>query len=215
MGEKAVFEELKHQQKRGVLLVLTGPTCAGKDTVMRTLLKRNDNFIRLVTTNSRPKRPKETEGVDYYFVSRQEFEEKIANNEFLEWVEYLGHYKGTQKKHLIEAISSGKDVIWRIDVKGVKNIKEKILKMVKGPGSSLKAVAFVFLAPPDVATLARRLKKRGSETEQVHKASLDLARWELQQYNDSDYLVLNEDSKLERTVQDVLAIVKAVKMKTS
>lgn len=215
MGEKSVFEEIKRREKRGILLVLTGPTCAGKDTVLKELLRRDENFIRLVTTTSRPKRPGEKEGVDYYFVSREEFEQKIANNEFLEWVNYLGHYKGTQKRHLIEAISQGRDVIWRIDVRGVKNIREKILKMVKDPTHPLKAAVFVFLAPPDIETLRRRLKERATEGKEVQEASINLARWELKQYDDSDYLVVNKDGELERTVEDILAITKVARLKIS
>lgn len=197
---------METEEKRGVLLVITGPTCAGKDTVMKELLRREKNLVRLVTTNSRPKRPGEKEGVDYYFVNRKDFERKIAEAEFLEWVDYLGHYKGTEKKNLFRALSSGRDVVWRIDVRGVKNIKAKILEMVGDPSSPLSGAIFVFLVPPDLDTLKRRMEKRATEGEKVQMASLDLARWELRQVEDSDYSVLNEDGKIEKTVDDVLEI---------
>lgn len=206
---RPISEEIAAQRKRGVLLILTGPTAAGKDTVMRELLRRRTNLIRMVTTNSRPLRPEEKEGVDYYFVKREEFERLISEDAFIEWVEYLGHYKGGQKKHLEEALASGKDVIWRIDVRGVKNIRGRVEAMVEDPDSPVEAAVFVFLAPPDLDTLARRMKARGTENEEVWHQGLNLAKWELEQYDDCDYLVVNEDSKLNEAVAAVECIIEA------
>src|SRR4030042_6340920 len=95
------------EDKKGVLLVISGPTCVGKDTVIRELQKKNKKLKRLVTTNSRPKRQDEKEGIDYYFISKDEFEKLIAEDAFFEWVEYRGHYRGGQKKHVKEALVSG------------------------------------------------------------------------------------------------------------
>jgi len=213
MAVDRIQKEIENQKKRGVLLVLTGPTCAGKDTVMQKLLSRNKNMVHLVTTTSRPKRPGEVEGKDYHFVDRNEFERLISENAFLEWVEYLGHYKGGQKRHVEEALSSGKDVIWRIDVRGVKNIKKRVKEMIQDPSSPISATAFVFLAPPDLTTLKRRMEKRATEDRKVQKSGLDLAIWEMDQYDDSEYLVINVDDKLDKAVERVEFIVEAERIR--
>ena len=213
MDDSRIQIEIENQRKRGVLLVLTGPTCVGKDTIMHILLKNNPNLVRLVTTTSRPMRPGEEEGKDYHFVTRPEFEKMISNNELLEWVEYLEHYKGGQKRHVEEALSSGKDIIWRIDVRGVKNIKGKVTEMLTDPNSPVTAAAFVFLAPPELATLKRRMEKRGTENSTVHEAGLNLAQWEMDQYDDSEYLVINEDEKEEDAAKKIEAIVEAERAK--
>lgn len=208
---KPIIEEIADQKKRGVLVILTGPTCAGKDTVLKALLEKYPNMVRMVTTNSRPIRQGEAEGVDYYFVAREEFEKLISENAFVEWVEYLGHYKGGQKKHLEAALASGKDVIWRIDVRGVKNIRQRVIEMVEDPQSPLNAAVFVFLAPPDLETLERRMKARGTENPEVWQQGLNLAKWELEQYDDCDYLVLNEDGKVEAAVLAVSWIIESAR----
>ena len=111
---------------------------------------------RLVTTNSRLKRADEKEGFDYYFVTKDQFEEMIAQEGFYEWVEYRGTYRGTQKKHVKKALATGRDVIWRIDVRGVKNIHKRVEKEV--PNS-----VFIFLTE-SLAILEKRMKKRATET---------------------------------------------------
>lgn len=192
-------------KKKGVLLVLSGPTCAGKDTVMRMLLERNPNMRRLVTTNSRPPRLDEKEGVDYYFVSREEFEKLIAKDAFFEWVEYRGHYRGGQKKHVQNALNSGKDVVWRIDVRGVKNIYHKVKELY--PQS-----AFVFLTA-SLSVLAERIVKRGVESKQEQDWSLRRAEWEIKQGKGFDYIVANKDGKLENAVVMIEQLVEKVRNK--
>ncbi len=201
--------EIEAQKKRGVLIILTGPTAAGKDTIMKALLQKRANLIRMVTTNSRPVREGEVEGTDYHFVDREEFEKLISEDAFVEWVEYLGHYKGGQKKHLEEALASGKDVIWRIDVRGVKNIRTKIEEMVEDPESSVQSAVFIFLAPPNLETLERRMRSRGTENEQVWAQGLNLAKWEFEQFDDCDYLIINEDDKLEEAIKAAESIIEA------
>lgn len=185
--------------KQGVLLILSGPTCAGKDAVMNKLLTK-PNLTRLVTTNSRPKRPGEKEAVDYYFVSQEEFEKLISQGAFFEWVEYRGAYRGTRKNHVLEALNSGRDVIWRIDVRGVKNIRQKIKDSVK------KSVFVMLISPLNV--LATRAKQRQTENNEWQKWSLDMAKWEMEQKEDFDYLVENTEGKLAETVQKIEAIIR-------
>lgn len=203
-GIEDVVQELEKQRNRGVLLVLSGASGAGKDTVMEALLEKYPKMKKLVTTNSRPKRDDEKEGYDYFFVNREEFEKLISEEAFFEWVEYRGHYRGGQKRHVQEALDSGHDVIWRIDVRGVKNIKEKVKKLF--PYS-----VFVLLVVEDLEVLKQRLEKRNSETEGDMEWNMDMAVWEQRQYRDFDYLVLNEDGKLDQTVENVGKIVEATR----
>lgn len=198
--------ELSRQEKRGVLLVISGPSGAGKDTVMQKLLERDLKMQKLVTTNSRPKRDEEENGYDYHFVTREEFEKLIAEEAFFEWVEYRGHYRGGQKKHVEEALASGKDVVWRIDVRGVKNIREKVKEQF--PHS-----CFVLLAVDDMKTLEKRMIERDSETGADLKWSMDMAEWEQRQWNDFDYVVSNENGDLDKTVERVAKIVEVTRMK--
>jgi len=201
-----VAVELVRQGKRGVLLVLSGPSGVGKDTVMLKLLEKYPKMEKLITTNSRPKRDDEKDGFDYHFVSREEFERLIAEDAFFEWVEYRGHYRGGQKKHVEEALTSGHDVIWRIDVRGVMNIREKVKEAF--PHSAL-----VLLAVDNLETLKTRMEKRASETKEDFEWSMDIAVWEQRQWNHFDYVVKNGDGKLEETVESVAEIVETTRMK--
>ncbi len=202
---KEILQEFEDQENRRILLVISGPTCAGKDAVVKGLLKRNKNMIRLVTTNSRSQRADEKEGVDYFFVPKEEFEELISEEAFFEWVEYRGDYRGTQKKHVKEFLSSGKDVIWRIDVRGVKNIYKKVKKEI--PNS-----VFVFLGE-SLAVLEKRMEARATEDKRGREWSRSRAKWELAQFRDFDYVVPNKQGKLEKTVEIVEKILEAEKRK--
>jgi guanylate kinase len=200
--------ELARQAKRGVLLVLSGPSGVGKDTVMLKLLEKYPKMEKLVTTNSRPKRDEEKDGFDYHFVTREEFEKLIAEDAFFEWVEYRGHYRGGQKKHVEEALASGHDVIWRIDVRGVMNIREKVKE--EFPHS-----AFVLLAVDNLETLKTRMEERASETKEDFEWSMDIAVWEQRQWNHFDYVVKNGDGKLDEAVESVADIVETTRMKVA
>ncbi len=201
---KAYNNQLNSHTKP-ILIIISGPTCSGKDTVMRELLKRNKNIRRLVTTNSRPKRLDEQEGIDYYFIMRNEFERLIAQEAFYEWVEYRGEYRGGRKKHVNEALASGKDVIWRIDVRGVKNIYEKVKKEV--PNS-----VFIFLTE-SLEVLKKRMAKRATENHKWKTWSVNMAIWELKQYQDFDYLVKNKEGKLNQTIRQIEDIIEAERLK--
>ncbi len=203
-----VGQELVRQKKRGVLLVLSGPSGVGKDSVMLELLSKYPKMQKLVTTNSRPKRDDEQDGFDYHFVTREEFEKLIAEEAFFEWVEYRGHYRGGQKRHVQEALESGRDVIWRIDVRGVMNIRAKVKEMF--PHS-----AFVMLAVKDLEILKKRMEERQSETQEELEWSVDMAMWEQRQWHHFDFVVHNEDDRLEQTVAAVANIVEATRTKVA
>jgi guanylate kinase len=200
-----VYQDIVDKEKKPLLIVLSGPTCSGKDAVMRLLLKRNKNLRRLVTTNSRLKRPDEISGTDYHFISHVEFEKLISQDSFYEWVEYRGEYRGGQKKHVQEALASGKDVIWRIDVRGVKNIFKKVRKEV--PNS-----VFIFLVER-LDILKKRMFRRATEDNKWKQWSMDIASWELKQYRDFDYVVINREGKLNDTIIMVEKILEVERLK--
>lgn len=197
MSRISVDEEAAAQKNRGVLLVLTGPSGAGKDTLFAKLKEKRPSIIKIITTTSRAPRAGESEGNPYHFISREEFEKKIVEDAFFEWVEFRGALNGTQKKTLEDALKKGVDVIWRIDAKGVKNIKEKVKAMVDRS-------VFVFLTSP-VEILKNRVQKDEGE-QSVKRWNESIVLWEREQYDDCDYLVFNEQEKLEEAVMDVLAI---------
>jgi guanylate kinase len=189
------------QKQRGVLLILTGPTGSGKDTVFYKLQERDPRIIKIITTTSRPMRQNERPGDPYHFLSKEVFEKKIGEKAFFEWVEFRGAYMGTQKRTLEEALASGKDVVWRIDTKGVKNIKEKVKAMTN-------RVVFVFLTAP-IGILEQRVLRDEGELGFPHRWNESLVKWEMEQYDDCNYLLVNEEGKLDQTVDNVLSIMQA------
>lgn len=192
--KKSIQEEIQDQNKRGVFLVLTGPTGSGKDIVIEKLQEKLPNSIKITTITTRRMRDGESEAKPYHFISKEEFEAKIANHEFFEWVEFRGHLYGTPKSQIEIAINQDFDAILKIESKGVKNIKEKIKKMTDRS-------VFVFLATPHVNTLEERVK------EDRERWNRDIAVWEIEQYEICDYLVLNEDGKLHETIEKIKGII--------
>ena len=205
MSKRTLSEEIGDQKKRGVLLVLTGPTGAGKDGLFSKLLEKDPGLTRVITTSSREKREGEAEGNPYSFISRDAFEAKIAQGDFFEWVEFRGALYGTQKKTIEDAFASGKDIIWHIDARGVKNIKAKVKELF--PRS-----VFVFLTASTIEELERRVKKDEQEGVIHHRWNSSLVAWEIEQYDDCDYVVVNEEGALDKTVENVLAIMMAKRL---
>jgi len=198
---KKIFDEIAEQHTRGVLLVLTGPTGSGKDALINSYLTIHPNTTKIITSTTRAMREVESEGNPYYFIPREKFEEMIGEDAFYEWVEFRTDMYGTQKKTIDEALASGKDVIWKIEAKGVKNIKAKIKQSV--PRS-----VFVFLTAPSIAMLKERVDHDEGENV-VHRWNEPLVKWEMEQYDDSEYLLVNEDGKLEKSLSDLSAIIES------
>lgn len=201
--EMTLNKELEDQKKHGVLLVLTGPSGVGKDTVLDHLVKDNPSIIKIITTTTRPRREHEKEGEPYYFFSRKDFADKIGAHAFFEWVEFRGELYGTQTETLMNAITEGNDVVWRIDARGMKNIKDKIRVMIKRS-------VFVFLTAPIEVLRERVLHDEG---ENFYKRwNEETVNWEISQYADCDYLIENREGQLEKTIVDVLSVVRAKRL---
>lgn len=193
--------EVAAQKKRGILVVVSGPSAGvGKDTIVNRLVSKY-SFAKITTYTTRPKRPAEKEGFDYHFIQKGEFEEKISEGFFLEHEKYLDNFYGTPKQEILETIKNGKDVLLRIDVRGAKSVKKATSRAV-----------LVYIAAPSFAILKERLAKRKDPSESIEK-KLQVALWEVEQFDGFDYLVVNEQDKVEDTVDQVRMIIEAERRK--
>jgi guanylate kinase len=165
-----------------LLAVLTGPSGAGKDSILNALRERNTPYHFTVTATTRAPREGERDGVDYYFVTREEFERMVRDGDLLEHAMVYGQEKGVPKTPIREALASGKDVLLRTDVQGARYIKSVV------PGAIT-----VFVTVPSVEELERRLRGRGSDTEEQVAVRLKTATDELESANEFDYVVVNDD----------------------
>lgn len=188
--------------RRGTLFVVSAPSGTGKDTVVRELLARHPELGFSVSATTRKPRPGEQEGVDYYFVSPERFSEMIERNEFLEYAEYTSASYGTPAGPVDEALDSGRDMILVIEMTGARWVQ------VKRPDAVL-----IFLVPPSFEELERRLRGRGTETEEQIEARMKKARTEVAQMGGYDYIVINDE--LSDAVADVEAIVRAERLRAN
>lgn len=183
--------------ERGLLVVVSGPAGSGKGTVNSELI-RSGEFVFSVSATTRKPRPGEVDGVNYHFISHEEFEKRIASGDMLEYTQYCGNYYGTPKKEAEEVLNSGKNLLLEIEVEGAANIKEKYPDAV-----------LVMLLPPSYADQEARLRGRGTETEESICARLEKAKIELTKVREYDYVVYNADGKMHEAAQDLMAIVRA------
>lgn len=186
--------------KRGVLMVVSGPAGVGKGTVCKQFLKENPEVKLSVSATTRSPRPGEEHGREYFFLSKEEFEEKIKSDNLLEYVCFVGNYYGTLKSAVEEKLSAGIDVLLEIEVEGAMNVKKKF------PDSVL-----VFVLPPSFTELAERLKGRGTETLEVIEKRLARAREEFECVTHYDYVLLNDT--IENAAEKLKNILTAEKMK--
>lgn len=188
------------RKKRGDLIIISGTTCAGKGTVIKKLLESHNDIVLSTSYTSRKMREHETDGVEYYFITREQFEEKIANGDFLEYNEYAGNYYGTPRKEVVEKLDTGKDVILEIEVNGAKAMKEKYPETV-----------LIFIMAPSMEEVLRRIKMRGAENNDQIMARFKTAYNEINQVPNYNYVVVNDD--LEDAVNKVESILVSEKLR--
>lgn len=182
--------------KTGLLIIISAPSGNGKDTVIEALLKIIPNSTRFITTTSRPPRPGNQEGVDYYFISKEEFENKIKNNEFLEYNFYAGNYYGTEKKRLEEMLSNHSVVFSAIEVNGKHNLDKAKVKNLS-----------IFLLPDSLEILKNRIRIRGGVSEELIEERMKTAQHEIENSLDYDYRIVNENGKLDETIDKLAKII--------
>lgn len=188
--------------QRGLLIVLSGPSGVGKGTVRKALFEMPEQeFVYSVSMTTRPPRPGEVDGVDYYFVSKEEFERQIAEGNLLEYAEFVGNYYGTPKDKVEEQLNKGKEVILEIEVNGALQVRDKC-----------KDAVFIFLVPPTRNALYERLKSRGTECEERIIARINKANKEFKLAHQYDYIVVNDE--IYNAADRIMAIIRAEHAKT-
>lgn len=186
-----------------LLIVISGPSGIGKDAVVGLLRKTNSDTHFVVTMTSRLPRVDELEGRDYFFVSKEEFEKKIANDELIEYAMVYSDYKGIPKSQVREAFTSGKDVIMRLDVQGAMTIRELCPEAI-----------LIFLTASSEGEWIHRLMERRSETPEELEVRLLIAAQEYEMIKNFDYLVVNSENHLDKTIADIQAVIRAEHLKT-
>lgn len=198
MGLYSAAAAVNEQPAEPLLVVISGPSGVGKDTVLDRMKQRGLPFHFVVTATTRPQRPGEVEGEDYFFVGEQEFFDMIEKGELIEHALVYNDHKGVPRQQIREAMESGQDVVMRVDVQGAKTIQ-----------SLAPEALLIFLTARNEDELSRRLRKRRTESEADLKLRLETAKEELGYLDIFDYVVLNADSTVETAVDTILAIIEA------
>lgn len=185
-------------QQQPLLIVLSGPSGAGKDAVLNRMRERGMSIHFVVTATTREKRPDEVNGEDYFFVSRDEFAQMIEAEELIEYAIVYNDYKGIPKKQVHDALASGKDVIMRVDVQGAATVRKLVPDAV-----------LIFLTAESEEALINRLRLRHTETSEALNLRIATARQELKRTNEFDYVVVNRQDCLDEAVDIVSAIITA------
>lgn len=184
------------RNNEGILIVVSGFSGAGKGTLMKRLVEEYDGYALSISATTRQPRPGEEDGREYFFLSREQFEKRIADHALIEHAEYCGNYYGTPRDYVEKKLSEGRDVILEIEIQGALKIKEQY------PDALL-----LFVSTPDAAELRRRLSGRGTETEEVIQKRLCRAAKEAEGIEAYDYIVINDD--LETCVKELHGIIAA------
>jgi len=186
------------KKKKGLLIVLSGPSGAGKGTICKALMEKEKDLKLSISATTRPPRSGEIEGKNYFFKTEEEFEKMIENDSFLEWAKVYDHYYGTPKDFVLKNLDEGNDVVLEIDIQGALKIKEKFPEGI-----------FIFILPPSMEELKNRIKKRGTETEEEIIKRFKSAYEELNYVSRYNYVVINDS--IEEAVEKIKAIIIAEK----
>lgn len=186
---------------KGTVFVLSGPSGSGKDTVLKRVLERIDTLDFSISCVTRPKRGSEKEDGKYRFLSVEEFQQRLARNEFLEHNVFLGNYYGTPRRPVEDAVQAGRDILIEIDVNGAAQIRK-----------SMPDAVSIFIMPPSFEVLRQRLSGRGTDPEEVVSKRLEQALLEIACAKDYDFVIVNDD--LNQTVEDVCSVIRSVKFRS-
>ena len=184
------------EKSNSILIVLSGPSGVGKDAVLNHMKNNHMDYHFTVTVTTREKRPNEIEGVDYIFIKKPKFESLRENDDLLESAEVYGNFYGIPKSQVLDALSSGKDVIMKLDVQGAKTIK-----------SLAPNALFIFLAAPTIESLRTRLEKRMTESPEALETRLNTAKMENTESEWFDHIIINEDDEIDKTVKELEEII--------
>ncbi|SHE38338.1 guanylate kinase [Marinitoga hydrogenitolerans DSM 16785] len=187
---------------KGILYVVSGPSGVGKSSIIKSAMSKLEGFSFSVSYTTRPPRPGEVNGKDYFFVDEKTFNKMIENDEFLEYAKVHGHMYGTSKKYIKEKINEGMNIVLDIDVQGALNVVKKMPK----------ETVLIFIAPPSYSELKKRLMNRGTEKKEDLIIRLNDAKWELSKINEFDYLIVNEE--LKEAINQLISIFIAEQIKT-
>jgi guanylate kinase len=190
--------DIYHRQWLPLLVVISGPSGVGKDTLLQRLKEHGFDFAFVVTMTTRPKRDNEVDGRDYFFVSYSRFNRMIEEHEFLEYSKVYGDYKGIPKEQVRRAWESGKDVLMRIDVQGAAKVRDIIPNAVT-----------IFLTPESETELVRRLTERRTETPDALSRRIATARDEMKRVFEFDYVVINPANQIDKAVEQIISIISA------
>jgi guanylate kinase len=186
--------------KQGKIIAVSSPSGGGKTSIVKRIIKDFPQIVFSVSVTTRPKRANEVDGVDYYFVSEKEFEEKIANGEFIEWERFYDYYYGTVRSLVVDNISVGKSVLFEIDVKGALSLKKIYQDSI-----------LIFIDPPSFIELEKRLKQRKTENKADLQKRIDRAKMELSFKIRFNYIFTNDD--LEKAYKKVKSLIKELLIK--
>lgn len=193
----------KIQDPEPIVIILSGTSGAGKDSVIKELKQRSDyKFHFVVTCNTRKMRPGEIDGVDYHFISREKFIKMIDNGDMIEYSPVYDDYKGVPKFEMEKGIADGRDMLLRLDIQGTEKVKKFYPNSVS-----------IFIVPPDPKTWFERLINRGSDTEDELRRRIETAKEEIKSIPEFDYMVINDD--LEKAVEKVITIIQAEHCRSS
>lgn len=181
-----------------LLIVISGPSGAGKDSILHGLQQRGLDIHFVVTATTRARREDEIHGVDYFFLSKEEFARMIDQDELIEYAIVYNDYKGIPKQQVRDALASGKDVIMRLDVQGAATVRNLAPEAV-----------LIFITTSSEEELVRRLKTRKTETDEDLRLRIATARQELKRVDEFDYVIINQDGCLNQTIQTVISIIEA------
>ncbi|WP_310497029.1 guanylate kinase [Sandarakinorhabdus sp.] len=188
--------------RRGLMFVMSSPSGAGKTTLSRRLMAEDDGITLSVSATTRPPRPGEVDGRDYYFVSPEQFQQLIADDQLLEWATVFGNRYGTPRGPVEAALQAGRDVLFDIDWQGTQQLQQT---------DAASDLVRVFILPPDLAELERRLHGRGTDSPDVISGRMSRARDEISHWGEYDYILVNDDA--DACLDEIFAILKAERLR--